>query len=175
MIVREGIVPNMILSGPPGCGKTSSVLCIARQILGEKFSQGVIELNASDERGIEVVRRKIKEFAERYIKLPEGKQKLIILDEADSLTSAAQQALRMVISDYSETTRFVFSCNDSTKIIEPIQSRCSILRFSKLGSVEITKRLVDIAKAEKVIFDESGIEALLFTSEGDMRTAVNNL
>ena len=118
--------------GPPGCGKTSSVLCIARQILGEYFSKGVIELNASDERGIDVVRNKIKEFSQLKVKLPNDAHKIVILDEADSLTAAAQQALRMVISDYSDSTRFVFACNDSSKIIEPIQSRCVMLRFARL-------------------------------------------
>ena len=90
-------------------------------------------------RGIDVVRNKIKEFAQKLVRLEDNRQKLIILDEADSLTNSAQQALRMIISDFSNTTRFVFCCNDSTKIIEALQSRCSILRFSKLNTTDVSE------------------------------------
>jgi len=122
-----------------------------------------------------VVRTKIKEFSQQKVKLPNDSHKIVILDEADSLTSAAQQALRMIISDFSDSTRFVFACNDSTRIIEPIQSRCVILRFAKLSNEEVLERLLEIAKEEKVVFDEGGLEAILFSAEGDMRTAINNL
>lgn len=129
---ENGNCPNIILSGPPGCGKTTSILCMAREVLGEKFSSGVLELNASNDRGIDVVRNKIKDFATRKVTLnqdPEkGKiqHKIIILDEADSMTDSAQQALRRIMEIYSNTTRFALACNDSSKIIEPIQSRCAI-------------------------------------------------
>eukprot|EP01015_Nassula_variabilis_P015103 TRINITY_DN2260_c0_g1_i2.p2 TRINITY_DN2260_c0_g1~~TRINITY_DN2260_c0_g1_i2.p2 ORF type:complete len:175 (-),score=40.32 TRINITY_DN2260_c0_g1_i2:62-586(-) len=139
VIAEEGNVPHMILVGPPGIGKTSSILCLARTLLKDQFQAAVLELNASDERGIDVVRDRIKSFAQKKVTLPEGLHKIIILDEADSLTDGAQQALRMIISDYSDTTRFVLSCNDSTKLIDAIQSRCAILRFAKLNDEQVLK------------------------------------
>lgn len=100
---------------------------------------------------------------------------MVILDESDSLTAAAQQALRMIISDYSNSTRFMFACNDSSRLIEPIQSRCVILRFNRLTEEEILERLIEIANAEKIPFDEEGMKALVFAADGDMRNAINNL
>ena len=155
-LAKENNFPNLILSGPPGCGKTTSILALCREILGEHFSEATIELNASDERGINVVREKIKIFAERMVRLPPGKHKVVILDEADSLTSAAQQALRMIISNYSATTRFVFSCNNSSKIIEPIQSRCGMLRFSKLADKDILKFVLNVIDWENKESSTSG-------------------
>jgi len=114
---------------------------MARQMLKETIKQAVLEMNASDERGIDVVREKIKGFAHQKVNVPAGMHKLIILDEADSLTASAQQALRMVMTEFSATTRFALACNDSSKIIEPIQSRCAIVRFTKLTDAEILKRL----------------------------------
>eukprot|EP00331_Platyophrya_macrostoma_P015342 CAMPEP_0176470450 /NCGR_PEP_ID=MMETSP0127-20121128/40460_1 /TAXON_ID=938130 /ORGANISM="Platyophrya macrostoma, Strain WH" /LENGTH=259 /DNA_ID=CAMNT_0017864741 /DNA_START=149 /DNA_END=928 /DNA_ORIENTATION=+ len=134
-----------------------------------------MELNASDERGIDVVREKIKGFAQMKANLPPGLHKIIILDEADSLTEGAQQALRMIISDYSDTTRFILSCNDSTKLIDAIQSRFAILRFTKLNDKQVLGRLQQIVEREKIKCDNSGYEALIFTAEGDMRQAINNL
>ena len=142
--------PNLILTGPPGCGKTTSVLALCKETLGPFFSDAVIELNASDERGLKVVREKIRIFAERKVNLHAGFHKVIILDEADSLTKAAQQALRMIISNYSATTRFVFSCNNSNKIIEPIQSRCGMLRFSKLGDEDILRFMYTVIQLENL-------------------------
>jgi replication factor C subunit 2/4 len=110
-------------------------------MLKETIKQAVLEMNASDERGIDVVREKIKGFAHQKVNVPAGMHKLIILDEADSLTASAQQALRMVMTEFSATTRFALACNDSSKIIEPIQSRCAIVRFTKLTDAEILKRL----------------------------------
>ncbi len=139
--VAQGSVPNLILAGPPGVGKTSSVLCIVRELLESQFKEATLELNASDQRGIDVVRDQIKSFAQKKVSLPQGKTKIIVLDEADSLTEGAQHALRMIISNFSETTRFVLSCNTSSKIIEPIQSRCIILRFGKLKDNEVELNL----------------------------------
>ena len=113
-------------------------------MLGESYKNAVLELNASDARGIDIVRNKIKMFAQKKVTLPPGKHKIIILDEADSMTSAAQQALRRTMEIYSSTTRFAIACNNSTKIIEPIQSRCAILRFSRLQDVEVLARLQQV-------------------------------
>ncbi|KRW98377.1 P-loop containing nucleoside triphosphate hydrolase [Pseudocohnilembus persalinus] len=174
-IVEDGNIPNMILVGPPGIGKTSSVLCIAKQLLQDKYKEAVLEKNASDDRGIDVVRQEIKEFSQKKVNLREGLHKIIILDEADSMTEGAQQALRMIISDNSETTRFVLSCNDSTKLIDAIQSRCAILRFTKLTEKEILKRIMKIIELENIPYDEDALSMLLFTTDGDMRQAINNL
>jgi len=175
-LAATGNTPNLILAGPPGCGKTTSVLCLARALLGEEHVKaGVLEMNASDDRGIDAVRDKIKNFAQQKVTLPEGRQKLIILDEADSMTEAAQQAMRRIMEQYSSTTRFALACNQSTKIIEPIQSRCAIVRFGKLSDAEILARLKVVAEAEKVACTDGGVEALVFTAEGDMRNALNNL
>ena len=174
-IANDGNLPNIILSGPPGCGKTSSIGCLARELLGDCFKGAVLELNASDERGIDVVRNKIKMFAQQRVTLPPGRHKIIILDEADSMTTSAQQALRRTMELYSNTTRFALACNTSSKIIEPIQSRCAILRFTRLQDDEILARLLKVCDAEKVDKTDAGLNALIFTAEGDMRNALNNL
>ena len=112
------------------------------------MKQAVLELNASDDRGIDVVRDKIKSFATKKVVVPEGMHKIIILDEADAMTPPAQQALRMIMTEYSSTTRFALACNDSSKLIEPIQSRCAIIRFTKLNPEEVCKRLKEVIEAE---------------------------
>ena len=173
-ISESGNLPNLILAGPPGTGKTTSVLALAHELLGENFKKAVIELNASDERGINVVRDKIKRFAQQKIPLPEGRHKIIILDEADSMTSSAQGSMRVTISDYSSTTRFVLACNDSSKIIEAIQSRCTVLRFGKLSSDDIRERIEFVLNNENAKYDEKGLQAIIDTCNGDMRYALNN-
>lgn len=164
-IASVGNLPNIILTGPPGIGKTSSILCLAREMLGDSYKNAVLELNASDARGIDVVRNKIKMFAQKKVTLPPGKHKIIILDEADSMTGAAQQALRRTMEIFSSTTRFALACNNSTKIIEPIQSRCAILRFSRLQDAEVLSRLQQVCASERVTFDSSGLEAIIFIAE----------
>ncbi|KAK8200912.1 replication factor C subunit 4 [Zalaria obscura] len=175
IIAKDGNMPHVIISGMPGIGKTTSILCLARQLLGDAYKEAVLELNASDERGIDVVRNRIKGFAQKKVTLPNGRQKLVILDEADSMTSGAQQALRRTMEIYSGTTRFAFACNQSNKIIEPLQSRCAILRYARLTDAQIVKRLLQICKAESVEYSDDGIAALVFSAEGDMRQAINNL
>ncbi|KAK4242485.1 DNA replication factor C-like protein [Achaetomium macrosporum] len=175
IIARDGNMPHLIISGMPGIGKTTSVLCLARQLLGDSYKEAVLELNASDERGIEVVRQRIKGFAQKKVTLPAGRHKIVILDEADSMTSGAQQALRRTMEIYSNTTRFAFACNQSNKIIEPLQSRCAILRYAKLTDAQVVKRLLQIIEAEKVEYSDDGLAALVFSAEGDMRQAINNL
>ncbi|XP_002130063.2 replication factor C subunit 2-like [Ciona intestinalis] len=175
VFANEGNVPNIIIAGPPGAGKTTSIMCLARTMLGASYDVAVLELNASNDRGIDVVRNKIKMFAQKKVTLPKGKHKIIILDEADSMTSGAQQALRRTMEIYSKTTRFALACNQSDKIIEPIQSRCAVLRYSKLSDEQILSRLMEVIDKEGVRYDDSGLEALLFTAQGDMRQALNNL
>lgn len=175
-IARDGNMPHMIISGMPGIGKTTSVHCLARALLGpELYHDAVLELNASDERGIDVVRGSIKTFSQKRVNLPPGRHKIVILDEADSMTAGAQQALRRTMEIYSSTTRFAFACNMSNKIIEPLQSRCAILRFSKLTDAQVHHRLMDIIEAENVQYSDDGLSALVFSAEGDMRQAINNL
>eukprot|EP01132_Coremiostelium_polycephalum_P007847 gene7847-9661_t len=174
-ISQDGNLPNIIITGPPGTGKTTSILCLARALLGPNYKEAVYELNASDDRTLDVVRDKIKSFAQKKVTLPPGRHKIIILDEADSMTAGAQQALRRTMEIYSNTTRFALACNQSTKIIEPIQSRCAVLRFSRLSDLQIYKRLKEVIEAENVTYSEEGLEALIFTAEGDMRQALNNL
>ncbi|KAH1271612.1 replication factor C subunit 4 [Aspergillus fumigatus] len=171
IIAKDGNMPHVIISGMPGIGKTTSILCLARQLLGEAYKEAVLELNAS----IDVVRSRIKGFAQKKVTLPPGRHKIVILDEADSMTPGAQQALRRTMEIYSSTTRFAFACNQSNKIIEPIQSRCAILRYARLTDAQVVKRLKQICDAEKVEHTEDGIAALVFSAEGDMRQAINNL
>ena len=176
--------------GPPGCGKTTSILCLARQMLGDSFKEAVLELNASNERGIDVVRERIKQFAQQRVTLPPNRHKIIILDEADSMTDGAQQAMRRTMEVHSKTTRFALACNQSDKIIggdlnvlllesnviaEPIQSRCAILRYSKLSDAQVLARLLTVAQREHVDYDNTGLEALVFVAQGDMRQALNSM
>lgn len=172
---KDGNVPNIIIAGPPGCGKTTSILCLAHTLLGDSYREAVLELNASNDRGIDVVRNKIKMFAQKKVTLPVGRQKIIILDEADSMTEGAQQALRRTMEIYSRTTRFALACNDSSKLIEPIQSRCAVLRYAKLTSAQIMARLLEVCRTEGVSYTDEGLEAIVFTADGDMRQALNNL
>eukprot|EP01028_Stygiella_incarcerata_P004704 TRINITY_DN2048_c0_g1_i1.p1 TRINITY_DN2048_c0_g1~~TRINITY_DN2048_c0_g1_i1.p1 ORF type:complete len:356 (-),score=104.15 TRINITY_DN2048_c0_g1_i1:90-1058(-) len=175
VIAKEGNMPNLILSGPPGTGKTTSVMCLARALLGDNFRDGVLELNASDERGLDVVRNKIKLFAQKKTSFEGGKQKIVILDEADSMTKEAQQAMRRIMELYSTTTRFALACNTSSKIIEPLQSRCAILRFQKLSDKEVLRRVLEVIEKEMVRYDTEGLETLVEIAEGDLRHALNLL
>lgn len=178
-ISQDGNLPHMIISGLPGIGKTTAVLCLARELFGNDpklMKEGILELNASDDRGIDTVRNMIKTFAQKKVLLPHNRHKIVILDEADSITASAQQALRRTMEIYSNTTRFVFSCNQSNKIIEPLQSRCSILRFNRLQDGEVLKNLRRILACEHIHeYTDDGLGALIFSCDGDMRQAINNL
>jgi len=166
-------IPNMLFSGPAGTGKTSSSIALAREFFGESFEQNFLELNASDDRGIDVVRNTIKDFA-RTLAFDSG-FKIIFLDECDALTQDAQQALRRTMEKYTKTCRFILSCNYSSKIIEPIQSRCVIYRFKPLGSKDVEKRVKEIVGIEKLKIDGKAIDAINYVCQGDLRKAVNIL
>ncbi|MBO4797691.1 MAG: replication factor C small subunit [Candidatus Methanomethylophilaceae archaeon] len=167
-------MPHLMFSGPAGTGKTTCSLALAREMFGGEWKGNFIELNASDERGIDVVRGKIKEFA-RTAPLGGAEFKIIFMDEADALTSDAQAALRRTMEKYSGICRFILSCNYSSKIIDPIQSRCAVFRFKPLTSEDIGGYLRKIADAEKVDIDEEALKGLVIISRGDMRRAVNSL
>ncbi|KAI7896067.1 P-loop containing nucleoside triphosphate hydrolase protein [Mucor mucedo] len=167
-------LPHLLFYGPPGTGKTSTILACARQLYGDKFKAMILELNASDDRGIDVVREQIKNFASTRNIYSSG-FKLIVLDEADSMTNQAQAALRRVIEKYTKNVRFCIICNYVSKILPAIQSRCTRFRFSPLEVDQIDERLGVIVEAEGVNLTEDGKKALLRLSKGDMRRALNIL
>lgn len=171
---KQKSMPNLLFAGPPGVGKTLCAIALAYELFGDSFGQNFMELNASDERGIDVVREQIKNYAAT---LPFGgiRFKVIFLDEADALTREAQNALRRTMENTSATTRFILSANYSSKIIEPIQSRCALFRFRPLSEEHVVERLRHIAQKEKVHVDADGYKALVYSSEGDMRKAINFL
>jgi len=172
--VRHQNIPHLLFAGPPGVGKTSTAIVMAKQLYGENWRQNIIELNASDERGIDVVRTKVKDFA-RTKAIGNVPFKMCILDESDSLTREAQQALRRTMENYTATCRFVLLANYSSKIIEPIQSRCAIFRFKPLADAEVTKIVERVAEAENLTVTEKARQALVEVSEGDCRKLENVL
>ncbi|GAA5916011.1 hypothetical protein JCM8208_007485 [Rhodotorula glutinis] len=176
--ITKNRVPHLLFYGPPGTGKTSTILAVARKIYGDQsiMRNNCLELNASDDRGIDVVREQIKNFASTRMQGSAGLGfKLIILDEADMMTTAAQSALRRVIEQYTKNVRFCIICNYVNKIIPAIQSRCTRFRFAPLPREEVEKRLNHVVEQEKVMLSEDGRKALLKLSRGDMRRALNVL
>lgn len=166
-------LPNMMFAGPPGTGKTTSAVALSKELFGDHWRPSFLELNASDERGIDIVRGKIKDFART--KSPIGDFKIIFLDEADALTKDAQHAMRRSMERYTSTCRFILSCNYSSKIIEPIQSRCALFRFRPLADKDIEGRIKEIAIKEKLDITDEGVAAILYVAEGDLRKAINLL
>jgi replication factor C small subunit len=175
-LVRSPDIPHMLFAGPAGVGKTTAALCIAKGILGDEWRKNTLELNASDERGIKMVRERVKEFA-ASVKLATDKDfdkpKIIILDEADEMTSEAQTALRRIIEDSARTTRFIIICNYLSQIIEPIQSRCVVFRFTRLPKGDVIEHLKMISAKEKVKFEEKALEQIYESTGGDLRHSIN--
>ncbi len=166
-------MPHLLFAGPAGCGKTTLALIIAKKMFGEHWRDNFLELNASDERGIAIVREKIKDFART--KSFGASFKIIFLDESDALTRDAQQALRRTMEMFTTTCRFILSCNTSSKLIDPIQSRCSIFRFQLLDEKDVRKKIEVIAKNERLKIDEKAIKVLCKVSRGDLRRVTNLL
>ncbi|WFD35387.1 Subunit of heteropentameric Replication factor C (RF-C) [Malassezia cuniculi] len=169
-------LPHLLFYGPPGTGKTSTALALARRLYGKAVRSNVLELNASDDRGIEVVRGQIKSFAStRNVFSGAQAFKLIVLDEADAMTQAAQGALRRVMEQYTRNVRFIIICNYVNKIIPAIQSRCTRFRFAPLAQSQVAARVDAVAEAEHVAIEPQARDALLTLSKGDMRRALNIL
>jgi replication factor C small subunit len=175
-LIKSPDIPHMLFAGPAGVGKTTTALCIAMELLGEEWRKNTLELNASDERGIKMVRERVKEFA-ASIKLASdrefGRPKIIILDEADEMTSEAQTALRRIIEDSARTTRFVIICNYLSQIIEPIQSRCVVFRFTRLPKEDVTDHLKMICEQQKVKYEEKALAQIFEATGGDLRHSIN--
>tara|TARA_Y100000310_G_C20586996_1_gene765958 strand:- start:185 stop:1126 length:942 start_codon:yes stop_codon:yes gene_type:complete len=172
--IEKGNMPHLLFAGPAGVGKTTLSLIIARELFMENWSSNFLELNASDERGIDVIRNKVKDFA-RTKSINNAPFKIIYLDECDSLTKEAQQALRRTMETYSNTCRFILSCNYSSKILDPIQSRCTIFRFKPLKKEDIGEIIKNISSKEELNIDEEAISAIFSLSNGDARRAENIL
>jgi replication factor C subunit 2/4 len=176
-MIDNNILCNLIISGPSGVGKSCSIKCLLKLYLKDSIEESLLELNGSDDRGINIIRILIKSFAQRKINEKEmyGKNKIIFLDEADSITTGSQQALRRIIEKYSNSTRFIFICNNLNKIIEPIQSRCVMLKFEKLDEIYLTNMILKICIHENITYTKQSIKLITEISDGDMRQTISNL
>lgn len=172
--VKSGDLPHLLFTGSAGVGKTTAAVALAREFFGEAWHLNFREMNASDERGIDVVRNQIKQFA-RTAPLEGAEFKILFLDEADALTSDAQSALRRTMESYAQSCRFILSCNYSSKIIDPIQSRCAIYRFRPLQRDAIILEMQRIAACEGLTVTEDALDAIVYIAQGDMRKAINAL
>jgi len=172
--VKRGTMPHCLFAGPPGTGKTTAGLCLAHDLFGERFQDAFKELNASDERGIDVVRTTVKDFA-MMASLSSVPFKILVLDEADNMTGDAQGALRRTMENYTNTCRFILCCNYSGRIIEPIQSRCALFRFTPLPEERVVESLHRIAKNESLKTTEGGLKTIVDVAEGDLRKAIKGI
>ena len=166
--------PHLLFAGPPGTGKTTAAMALTKDVFGKDYRQNLLEMNASDERKLESIRTKVKQFA-RTAPYGSAKFKIIFLDEADALTNDAQGALRRIMEQYAQTCRFILSCNYSSKIIEPIQSRCAVFRFRPLSDSAVKNQVIHVAKEEKINLADDAAEALTRISQGDLRKAITAL
>lgn len=176
-IIKAKKMPNLIVTGVPGIGKTTTIQCICRHLFGKYSNNAVLELNASDDRGIKTVHDSIEHFCKKKVVLPEdyAQHKVVVLDEADNMTPKAQQLINNLIETYPDMIRFAFTCNNSQKIIETIQSKCVIFRYASLTNSQIMKRLEQVCKIEKLKYDNDGLNSIIFVSQGDLRRALNYL
>jgi len=172
--VKQKNMPHLLFAGPAGIGKSTLALVTARELFGETWQNSFLELNASDERGIDIVRVKVKDFA-RTKAIGDVPFKIIFLDECDALTREAQQALRRTMENYTKTCRFILSCNYSSKIIDPIQSRCVVFKFKPLPKKDIFEIIDYISKKENISIAKEGKDALYEVSKGDCRKVENLL
>ena len=173
--IESGNIPNLLLNGEPGGGKTSAVIALAKEYLGDLYADYCMDLNASDERGIDVVRSKIKIFSQR--KSCCNKYKIIILDESDNMTNPAQLALKRIMDQYDDTTRFFFTCNSIENIISSIQSKCKIMFFGRIDQNDILKRLDEICKLENLKIDKDALLGIIELSSNkmDIREMLNKI
>lgn len=174
LLTQQKNLPHLLFAGPPGVGKTTLSLVIAHSLFGDGWRNNFLELNASDERGIDVVRSKVKDFA-RTRAIGDVPFKIIYLDECDALTREAQQALRRTMENFTQTTRFILSCNYSSKIIEPVQSRCAVFRFKPLKQEAIEKIIHGITAKEQLHVTKEACAAIVTVAEGDVRRVANIL
>jgi replication factor C subunit 2/4 len=176
-IIEIQIYPNLILTGNPGVGKTSTLLAFAKQITGRYYNEAVLELNASDNRGLDIVNKMIIYFCKKVVTDKDGNpiKKFIIFDEADNITPKAQYVISDLIDQYNKTTIFTFTCNDSAQIIESIQSKSIIVKFNKVNEKHMFNRLKEICTIENIIIEDEIINEIVSNSEGDMRTSLINL
>lgn len=172
--IKTGNMPHLLFSGPAGVGKTTLAFVIVKQLFKEEWRENFLELNASDERGIDIIRQKVKDFA-RTKSIGNVPFKIIYLDESDALTKEAQQALRRTMENYTQTTRFILSCNYSSKILDPIQSRCAVFKFKPIPKEQILEIIEKIAKQEQLNITDDAKEALYQVSGGDCRKLENIL
>ena len=173
--IEKNEISNMIITGHPGTGKTSTIKCLAKDIFKEHYKEYVIELNASDNRGLETINNSIIHFCRKKIITKNNLPKLIILDEADNITKKAQNTLTNLMERYNSTTKFAFTCNDYNKLVEGIQSRCIILKYNSITKNEMKDRLKNICEKENIEYDEKGIDSIIFIAQGDVRYAINCL
>jgi len=173
-MIETSNIPTMIITGEPGTGKTSTILFLAKKLYGDTYSESVLELNASDDRGLNIINNTIFPFCKKKI-TNKLNYKLVILDEADSITQKAQNVLSNIISKFIKNTRFVFICNDYTQIIESIQSKCMIIKYPKIDSYNLFIKIKNICNNENIIYTDDGINKLIFVSDNDIRQLINNL